>query len=400
MGLVKALARTRWLTCGMIFSAVFLLQGIFGSTEAQARTVQIGHGHGHACALNDSNEVHCWGWNYFGQTGRDETQDRRTPKPFKVNLPAGRVDKIFVGGQNSCALVEGELYCWGKNDYGQLANDSGRHSYIPVKIDLPGTIETVDIGQNYMCSLIDGGVMCWGWNYSCQIGQSDCREGQDQADLFHTEPKWVHGLGPGSGVTFLDASHSHVCVVRNGGAYCWGSALFGRLGDGLRRNNPQRTPKAVLGMGNKVTEIAGGEYSTCAIRKGKVYCWGRALYFGFDDPHLHHLRPVRMPGTPGSDYSNLTNYEEHTCMLKGTQPLCFGNGAMGALGDGNDVFNPLPVQPAGLTSVRDIVVGSSSTCALLDEAVYCWGFNAHCQGGTGSCNFSNLLPNKVANLPD
>ncbi len=383
---------------GLFFLSTFLSLSFLFAELAEARTVALESGHGHVCALNDNNEMHCWGWNHFGQTARDDI-DTRTPKPYKIPLPPGRIERIAAGGQNACAVVEGELYCWGKNNTGQLANRTGLNSHIPTRIELPGTIGMVDIGDNHICAIVDGGLMCWGWNFSCEIGQQGCVGGNDNPTRVHWEPKWVHSMGPGSGVTFLDASKGHNCVIKNGGAYCWGASVYGILGDGIRRTDPQPTPKAVIGMSSGVTEIAGGEYSTCAIRRGKIYCWGRGLYYGIDDYYRVETSPMRMPGMPGNNYSGLVNYEENTCVKQGSKPLCFGNGGIGALGHGVAEFSVPAVQPDSLSSVISLTVGSFSGCALSSDAVHCWGYNAFCQGGTGQCNFGNLVPNKVMNLP-
>jgi alpha-tubulin suppressor-like RCC1 family protein len=72
--------------------------------------------------------VKCWGWNAAGQLGYGTTTDRSTPidagQPTDRRSNFGRslvVGSIAAGGRHTCAVtIEGDIWCWGRNEEGQL----------------------------------------------------------------------------------------------------------------------------------------------------------------------------------------------------------------------------------------------------------------------------------------
>lgn len=66
--------------------------------------------------------MRCWGANDSGQLGLGDTAPRDAP----ADLALGSAQELPLGGDHSCALVEGGgVRCWGKNDRGQLGAGSG-----------------------------------------------------------------------------------------------------------------------------------------------------------------------------------------------------------------------------------------------------------------------------------
>ena len=91
----------------------------------------ISAGHSHSCALLDNEAVKCWGQNYYGQLGIDSTtttgySSGGMASLSAVNLGTGRTaTAIGTGYYHSCAKLDnGDLKCWGYNNYGQLGIDS------------------------------------------------------------------------------------------------------------------------------------------------------------------------------------------------------------------------------------------------------------------------------------
>ena len=59
--------------------------------------------------------------------------------PVEVLLPWNHnaVD-VITGQYYACTLLEnGEVWCWGHNNYRQLGNTTTSYSKIPVRVDLP-----------------------------------------------------------------------------------------------------------------------------------------------------------------------------------------------------------------------------------------------------------------------
>jgi alpha-tubulin suppressor-like RCC1 family protein len=84
----------------------------------------------HNFGATENGEVYVWGYNVNGQLGNGNTN--------KISAPGrnAELDKFFWGGELHITTGEmhdfgatdgGEVYVWGYNSYGQLANDSNKH---------------------------------------------------------------------------------------------------------------------------------------------------------------------------------------------------------------------------------------------------------------------------------
>jgi hypothetical protein len=105
--------------------------------------------------------------------------------------------------------------------------------------------------------------------------------------------QWRRAVGPAAiGATQIDGTAAlrfeageqvrphHVCgVLADHTVACWGSGLYGELGDGQHSNAPRLA--RVAGLGD-VVEVATGNTHTCARdRAGRVACWGDAASGAF-----------------------------------------------------------------------------------------------------------------------
>lgn len=93
------------------------------------------------------------------------------------------VTKVSAGYNHTCVLANAQAYCWGNNDNGQLGDGSTNDSSVPVKVSNTSSSalankEVIDISAGYYftCALSsDGSVACWGRNNQGQLG-NDSRD--------------------------------------------------------------------------------------------------------------------------------------------------------------------------------------------------------------------------------
>lgn len=120
--------------------------------------------------------------------------------------------------------------------------------------------------------LINSSACCWGWGAEGELG-----DGQPAGDVFLTAPAGVVGPAEGSpalSFSTIAASTYHTCGVASDGlAFCWGSGMYGRLGQGTTTSSSR--PVAVSGS-VRFTAISLGFGHSCGLERttGKAWCWG------------------------------------------------------------------------------------------------------------------------------
>ena len=115
---------------------------------------QVFCGRGTVCAIDDNGDLKCWGSDQYGQLGNPGTAYLLTSPPSTpIDLGPGRtavaVDTGGIG--QTCAILDnGDLKCWGNNDYGQLGDGTTTSrtspSSTPVNLGAGRTAVAVSVG--------------------------------------------------------------------------------------------------------------------------------------------------------------------------------------------------------------------------------------------------------------
>lgn len=319
---------------------------------------QITTGANHTCALTNSGNVKCWGYNWAGQVGNNSMNDSRLPVTL-IGLNPG-VSHVSAGGGHTCALTADGVQCWGANGDNRLGNGLVGNRLTPVNAtDFPTTTKMIVAGGAQTCLLSNAnGASCVG-HYSTALGDN-----------------------LSSGVRQIAAGHYYACaLLQTGGVQCWGFNQYGELGYGLSGNSS--TPVDVNGLDSGVQSITTGFHHACALLvTGRVKCWGwnNTGQLG-DGTVTNRYAPVDV-----SSLSNVTAVSAgkmHTCaLINDGSVACWGENAAGQLGDGSVTRRETPGAVTGLHGVTAIDAGDDHTCALLNSGgVKCWGSNATWQIG-------------------
>lgn len=110
-----------------------------GATALSGKTISsIGLGGNHSC-LVASSEFYCWGYGNYGRLGVGDTVTYNTPTAvYTADALNGLTANFIDGGQNhSCAIADGEVYCWGRNSYGELGGGNTTWTNYPTAIVNP-----------------------------------------------------------------------------------------------------------------------------------------------------------------------------------------------------------------------------------------------------------------------
>ena len=356
--------------------------------EGENRVVNMAAGQNHTCALLQNGELWCWGDNDNGQLTGRLREDRSDPFP---SAPELCWTDIASDGAHTCARqATGEAMCWGINGAGQIGDPEVLGSTsIPTSARGMTCVAGVTTGRGHTCAWdIEGRAWCWGSNQHGQVGDGIFGINRDV-------PTAVEGM-EGLYIVGMTAGLGHTCAwTRDFDAYCWGRNNHGQVGNGLSSDAvPVSTPTRVAGRleGLDILGMTAGEYHTCAwTRSGQLYCWGR------NSADFHELGGVEEMNvaTPHEMLSVLTgvggavSQGRHTCAWT-TEGLgmCWGSNGSGQCGTGEISTHVLPDsdEAVGVRGLIDgMVVGAEHTCAWMRSGgVECWGSNEDGQLGNSA----------------
>jgi hypothetical protein len=130
-------------------------------------------GQSHVCGLTAEGQVYCWGTNESGQLGSGDTLYAATPVPAVLSEPARA---ITTGSGFTCAIgISGQAYCWGLSHVGQTGSGSTALAVlVPAAVAGAAKYQTISAGESHACGLrLSGELDCWGSNYAGQLGSGD-----------------------------------------------------------------------------------------------------------------------------------------------------------------------------------------------------------------------------------
>ncbi|EFJ39861.1 hypothetical protein VOLCADRAFT_108456 [Volvox carteri f. nagariensis] len=152
------------------------------------RVRQVSAGGMHSLALLEDGMVWQWGENW----GDFSMRPVRTPRPVAVHPDEGGVAAVSCGAFHNLALTaQGRVLSWGMNDYGQLGNGSTTYATTPRPVlDMEGVVVAdIAAGGWHSCALSSAGeVWVWGRGEYGRLGLGD-RSGSSKL-----RPQKVRGL--------------------------------------------------------------------------------------------------------------------------------------------------------------------------------------------------------------
>ena len=153
----------------------------------------------------------------------------------------------------------GTIYCWGKDNAGQLGDGGTLQRTTPIRVDGLGGPTAALFSDNEVSYAFTraGNVYRWG-----------------RVSLSTSSSSVIADLG--SDVESIALGNWHVCAKKaDGSLWCWHQGL---AFDGDTPPVPSTTPAAIAELGTDVARVWTGYKSTCALRKdGTLWCWGTDL---------------------------------------------------------------------------------------------------------------------------
>jgi len=360
----------------------------------------------HSCAIANG-QLYCWGDNSKGQLGTGDKVDKSVPTAIATGVGQifynKTITKVAVGTGNTCAIADGQLYCWGDNTYGQLgigttANTSANYSPQLVAAGSGQAfsnkkITSISLSQSAYtnksaCAVANGVVYCWGSNLTQQIGQSTPST-KDTTTLY-SSPQRVYGYNSGDTSSLLYGKKTqsvaigtaNACASTAGTVYCWGQV--------------SQTPKAVSSTDTidplSLKSIGGDKM--CAIGAGQIDCGDGGGTLSIQDSWAGSDPPSGGSGAVDAfDGANKTTDPADSgswtiCAFdgRGKDVLCHGTGLNSApqsSGTGG-------TEGRGATAVGVGGIGNSRYgCGVFNGGLACWGSEKQGQLAIGTATGSS-----------
>jgi alpha-tubulin suppressor-like RCC1 family protein len=232
--------------------------GIPGSPVRVAVTsaIDLACGARHACAVSPdsagSGKLFCWGDNADEQVLRGAASI--VTAPVAIALEAGATDvthEVEAGDGHTCAIVSfagstdtRDVYCWGRNEAGQSADDPAEHVG-PSRRGYSAATELA-LGDEHSCVMEGSATSCW--------GADDARA---MTLTFRMRS--------------IEAGARHTCGVqldREDTLFCWGLNESSQLG------GPPTVSSAQPMLPARIIGVSGGRAHTCAWTTAELACWG------------------------------------------------------------------------------------------------------------------------------
>jgi|HubBroStandDraft_3_1064219.scaffolds.fasta_scaffold00221_9 alpha-tubulin suppressor-like RCC1 family protein len=366
-------------------------------------------GYTHSCTIS-GGKAYCWGDNSDGELGNGRTASSSVPVAVVTSgvLAGVTLTQITAGFFFTCALsTTGAVYCWGFNADGELGNNSTTNSSVPVAVTTSGVLSgvtvtqiTADSGYNACALGSAGAAYCWGKNNDGQLGNNTVTSSSVPVAVS------TSGVLAGKTLTQITAGNDLTCALDSTGlAYCWGDNTRGQLGNNSTTTSPVPVAVTATGVLSAVTltQISAGNAFACALGStGAAYCWGynASGQLGNSSTTSSSV-PVAVTTTgvlSGVTLTQVTPGASFTCALGSAgAAYCWGLDGSGQLGNNSTTSSaaPVAVTASGLT-LTQVSAGNTATCALASTGTaYCWGSNSSGQLGNNSTTQS-LVPVSVA----
>lgn len=335
------------------------------------------------CAITDG-KLRCWGNNQGLQLGFATPARVATP----TAVDDGNWKRVSLGGYHGCGITElDELKCWGNQSDGQTGQGGGfDKAPSPVIASVgDGAWQEVSAGAQFTIAIRGGALISFGNNSVGQLGVV--------GPLFSDNPLLIDDTHVWRAVSAGDA---HACAITDDDdLYCWGQGGSGQLGLG---NNEVAPVPTQVAAGTKWLAVSAGGLHTCAIERetGSLNCWGDGGSGQIGSANISNV-PVAI--LTSKSYTALGVGLYHTCVIDTQGELsCFGYNEHSGLGDGTRQSASVPqVVPPPADGVRytNVVGGFGHTCAAANNGhIYCFGDNR--DGACGTGEFSNQwVPKRV-----
>ena len=328
------------------------------------QSLSVGPNHSCAVAINGANRsLFCWGNNNRGQLA-DSVTLGNVPQHWWPNsttqIVVGMEDwsMVAAGTNNSCGIKGvNELWCWGDNSAGQIANGTinlpSDPPFAPTKINgswLTVSVGGAESGGGHICAIkTDGTLWCWGNNDKSQLGNTTTAPAPTNLatpNKVNNDTNWIA----------VKAGERHSCALKSDSTlWCWGDNSRGQTAaPQVTITDPNDATKTITIYPPTVTapvresanyrwlNFGTGSNFSCAVRDDRtLWCWGDNLYKQLTSEITGPEIFIPRQAHSSPEWLQVTLGQRHGCAIRenaetfSRSALCWGEGAAHQYGNGN-----------------------------------------------------------------
>ena len=317
--------------------------------------------------IDKKGKVYTWGSNSYGQLGNGSETTTYTSVPICISevedspLKGKNIVDVYSDGSTMIARdSDGKLYSWGRNNFGQLGNETTANSSMPVCISdienspLKGK-NIVEIYGSSTSSIVKdsvGKLYTWGYNKYGQLGDGKTTNSSMPVCISDIENSPLKGKNI---VEVYGSSISSIAKDSDGKLYSWGYNSGGTLGNGTTANSSM--PICISDIensplkGKNIVKIYQG-YQMIIVKdsNGKLYSWGENYSGHLGDGTTDNrsmpvcISDIESSPLKGKNIVDVHNYDS-TIIAKDSSGKLYtwGNNAFGQLGNETTADSSMPV---------------------------------------------------------
>jgi alpha-tubulin suppressor-like RCC1 family protein len=309
-----------------------------------------------------------WGLNNNGQVADNSITNRSSPVQI---VSGGNNWKQVAGGYFSSYGIktDGTLWCWGSNASGRLGDNTITSRSSPVQTVMGGTnwVQVASGGLFAAAIRSDGTLWLWGYNSRGQLGDNTVVDKSSPIQTITYSADWKQ----------VACGYSHTAAIKTDGSlWCWGYNSYGQLGDNsnvISRSSPVQT----VAGGSNWNSIASSFYNNFAIKTdGTLWCWGQGQNGQNGTNSTVNISSPVQTVAGGTNWKQASGYGYNAGAVKTDGTLwMWGNNFYGELGDNTIIHRSSPIQTiAAANTWKQIGCGFYTTSAIkTDGTLWTWG---------------------------